>query len=238
MVLDHLWFDVPVHVYTYLLLQVEVDKLHHDVKKTVELTQSLLKRQAEFESSVNEKLLNISNTVNELLFLAPLPQQLPDRDYYDQTAPEVESRPEVPAQDTPANQSHSTVPPGETPNVVEEQTVVSKPLTSSTSLKTPDQHLSDIKTAIIRSKSCSRKNFATNLARELFTPEERCTSNVAGACGKQKLDPEKVYFIKNSLFEHFPLSSTENSHKAWQDCVKAIDSASRNLARRGKENIS
>ena len=134
-------------------------------------------------------------------------------------------------------QSHYTVPPGGAPSVVEERTIVSNPSTTSNSLKTPDQHLSDIKTAIIRSKSCSRKNFATNLARELFTPEERCTSNVAGACGKQKLDPDKVYFIKNSSFEHFPLSSTENSHKAWQDCVKAIDSASRNPARKGKENI-
>ena len=44
MVLDLLLFDVPIHVCTYLLLQVEVDKLHHDVKKAVELTQSLLKR--------------------------------------------------------------------------------------------------------------------------------------------------------------------------------------------------
>ena len=180
MVLDHLWFDVLIHLHvcTYLLLQVEVAKFHHDVKKTVELTWSLLKCQAELESSVNEKLLNIRNTVNKLLFLAPLPQQLPDSDYYDQTTPEVESRPEVPAQNTPVSQSHSTVPPGGTPSVVEKQTVVSKPLTSSTSLKTPDQHLSDIKKAIIRSKSCSRKNFDTNLARELFTPEEHCTSNV------------------------------------------------------------
>ena len=187
---------------------------------------------------MNEKLTSISNTVNELLFLAPVPQQLPHDHYYDLTGPEVESRPEVPTQSTPVSQSHSTVPPGGTPSILEEQTVVSKPLTSSTSSKAPDQHLSDIKTAMIRSKSCSRKNFATNLARELFTPEERCARNVAGACGKQKLDPEKVLFIKNSSFDHFPLSSTENSHKAWQDCIKAIDSASRNLIRKGKENIS
>ena len=146
------------------------------------------------------KNLQISATWStSYFFLAPLSQQLPEHDYYDQTAPEVESTPEVPAQSTPVSQSHSTVPPGGTPSVVEEQTGVSKPLTSSASLKAPNQHLSDIKTAIIRSKSCSRKNFATNLARELFTPEERCTSNVAGACGKQKLDPEKVYFIKKFI---------------------------------------
>ena len=107
-------------MYLYLLLQVEVDKLHHDVKKTVELTQSLLKRQVEFESSVHEKLLNISNTVNELHFLAPLLQQPPDTDFDHQTTPELESWPEVPAQNTPVKQSHYTVPPGGAPSVVEE----------------------------------------------------------------------------------------------------------------------
>ena len=114
-------------MHTYLLLLVEVDEHQNDVKKMVELTQSLLKRQADFETSVNEKLTNINNVVNELLFLAPISQQLPDHDYYDLTAPESSSTPEVPTQSTPVGHIHSIVPPGGTPSVLEEQAVVSKP---------------------------------------------------------------------------------------------------------------
>ena len=81
------------------------------------------------------------------------------------------------------------------------------------------------------------KNYATNLAREVFTVDERSTHNVLGACGKPQLDPDKIEFIKRLSIKHFPLSNSENSHKAWQDCVKAIDSASRSLACKLKENI-
>ena len=94
--------------------------------------------------------------------------------------------------------------------------------------------VSELKAAAIRAKSCSRKNYATNRARELFTVEERCTRNVSGKYGKRQLDTDKIGFITKSCFEQFPLSNTENSHKAWQDCV---NSAGRNLLRKSKENI-
>ena len=100
----------------------------------------------------------------------------------------------------------------------------------------PTEH--ELKAAAIRAKSCSRKNYATNLVRELFTVEERCTRNVSGACGKRQLDSERIGLIKRSCFEQFPLSNAENSYKAWQDCVKAIDSAGRSLLRKSKENVA
>ena len=57
----------------------------------------------------------------------------------------------------------------------------------------------ELKAAVIRSKSCSRKNYATNLAREFFSAEERRSSNVSGSCGERKLDEKKMEVICSAL---------------------------------------
>ena len=44
--------------------------------------------------------------------------------------------------------------------------------------------LSSIDVVKVRNKSCSRKNFAANLVRKLFSDEEMKTSNVRGVLGK------------------------------------------------------
>ena len=210
-------------------------QLHQDIKQSFESIESLIKRQGELELFVRERLNDIGAKLDELLFLAPVSQTLPGGDrwsYQDEARPQMPAEPgeHIPMRPlTPGEQNNASM----------------RPLTpgeqSNTSMSTPDQneslHVSELKVAAIRSKSCSRKNYATNLARELFTMEERCTRNVSGKFGKQQLDPGKIFFIKKSCFEHFPLSNTENSHKAWQDCVKAIDSAGRGLLRKSKENI-
>ena len=97
--------------------------------------------------------------------------------------------------------------------------------------------LCDLQAAAIRSKSCSRKNYATNLARELFSQEERSTCNVSGKCGKGALDAKRTAQIRRSCFEMFPFTNAENHYKAWQECVKAIDTAGRGLFRKTKENL-
>ena len=73
--------------------------------------------------------------------------------------------------------------------------------------------------------------------RKLFSYEERSTSNVSGKCGKRALDSKRIDQIIRSCFEMFPLTNTENLHKAWQDCIKAIDTAGRSLSRKTKENL-
>ena len=57
-------------------------------------------------------------------------------------------------------------------------------------------------------KSCSRRNFASNLVRQLFSKEVRKSSNVAGR-GKQMLDPVKISYVKSQCFEYFPLCGGE-----------------------------
>ena len=75
-------------------------------------------------------------------------------------------------------------------------------------------------------RSCSRRNFAANLVRQLFSKEIRCISNVAGR-GKAMLDPVKISFVKSTCFEYFPLAGTEKLDDEWQKCVISIDESSR-----------
>ena len=80
-------------------------------------------------------------------------------------------------------------------------------------------------------------NYATNLNRQLFSAEERSHSDVhvSGLCGKNKLDIVRVEMIKKSAF---PLSPLEVESKAWQECIKAIDTANRTLCqKRKRENM-
>ena len=77
-------------------------------------------------------------------------------------------------------------------------------------------------------RSCSRRNFAANLVRQLFSKEIRCISNVAGR-GKAMLDPVKISFVKSTCFEYFPLAGTEKLDDEWQKCVISIDESSRRL---------
>ena len=84
----------------------------------------------------------------------------------------------------------------------------------------------------IRISSSSRRNFATNVNRQIFSEEERMTSNVSGTRGKLQLDSAKVAFIKRVAFQQFPLKGEERAKKAWSDCIEAIDEANRRLNRK------
>ena len=70
--------------------------------------------------------------------------------------------------------------------------------------------------------------------KELFTTEERSTSNVKGVLGKNKFSEKKMLYVQKITFENYPCSSVEQN-KCWAKCVKAIDSASRNLCRSMKK---
>ena len=192
------------------------------MKQLKELNETLIRQQAAFEKLMTDKLERISSTLDELLFLAPLSSTLPDGSSL-LSAKEADdsSRPPLPEPEC---------------SVVEQQCPTSPKPKEPSSSQPKASGFSDMQAAAIRSKSCSRKNFATNLARELFSVEERRTCNVSGACGKGKLDNEKMEVIQRACFEMYPLTNAENHHKAWQECIKAIDTAGRSLSRKMKEN--
>ncbi len=83
----------------------------------------------------------------------------------------------------------------------------------------------------IRTESSSRKNFAANLVRELFSPEERAISKYRGTNGKKKLDQERINAIQGTLFRLWTLESKENQQDARLTAKKAIDEANRRLNR-------
>ena len=91
--------------------------------------------------------------------------------------------------------------------------------------------------AKIRTLSCSHENLTANLARELFTVDERMMSNVAGKCGKAKINPKIINENRKATFQMFPPTPAENQKQLWSACIRAIDSASKSLVRKtGKEN--
>ena len=81
----------------------------------------------------------------------------------------------------------------------------------------------------IRYVSASRRNFSANLNCKIFTMTERKASNVNGALGKCKLDPEKIAYIKKVTFRMYWLSSKESEAVEWGNSVHAIDEVKRRL---------
>ena len=80
------------------------------------------------------------------------------------------------------------------------------------------------------------------MVRKLIPLDERKVSNVKGVLGKKKLDPEKLYQIRNVTFQLYPCGSGENEDACWKNCCKAIDESCRRFNKekekqRMKENV-
>ena len=89
-------------------------------------------------------------------------------------------------------------------------------------------HMSLRELTNVYTKSTSRRNFAANLVRSLFTREERMRCNVKGR-GKDMLNPTLIEFVKTKCFEFFPLPGSENVKDKWAECIVSIDEANRRL---------
>lgn len=93
------------------------------------------------------------------------------------------------------------------------------------------------------SKSKSRRNFASHLAKLVFTPRERLESNCNGRFGKKALDTTLLSAIRNTLFKFYPCkhstlvvngdtitSGDHDENNVWlRDCIPAIDESNRVL---------
>ena len=83
---------------------------------------------------------------------------------------------------------------------------------------------------VLDKEAGSRKNSATKLVRQVFSLQEREVSNIMGLKGKKRLDPTRMEFIKSLTFALQPVKPGENEDCIWcKECVKAIDSANRNI---------
>ena len=80
----------------------------------------------------------------------------------------------------------------------------------------------------------SRRNLASQLATQVFTVEERTTSNSRGLCGKKALDPSKLKAIHEVAVKNYPLERLETKASAEKEMRTAIDEA----CRKTKNNCS
>lgn len=98
----------------------------------------------------------------------------------------------------------------------------SQQLSQSSSTASPD-----IK--ILKAKSCSRVNFAWQIARSLFTPHELRGHNCHGLKGKKKLDSGKLEKVQKQVFLVYPLENDNETErkKVWRQCEIGIDKSIR-----------
>lgn len=111
----------------------------------------------------------------------------------------------------------STVPPEHTLSIPD-------PVSPTES---PSQSADDDVLFQLRSRSTSGRNFAVQLLRHMFTPNELEGRNVRGVGGKLPLNTEKIIKIKDIVFRFFPASLSQQE-RLWRDCRIAIDAYLRN----------
>ena len=80
----------------------------------------------------------------------------------------------------------------------------------------------------------SRRKLVSRLATQVFTVEERTTSNSRGLCGKKALDPSKLKAIHEVAVKNYPLERLETRASAEKEMRTAIDEA----CRKTKNNCS
>ncbi|XP_020905526.1 uncharacterized protein LOC110243739 [Exaiptasia diaphana] len=83
----------------------------------------------------------------------------------------------------------------------------------------------------IKCKSCSIGNFSVQLLRHIFQAEELANRNCSGTRGKEQVDPVRLKFIKETVFELYNVSAEERLN-TWRHCVRAMDE----FLRRPKNN--
>ena len=84
---------------------------------------------------------------------------------------------------------------------------------------------------VSRGKSCSRRNFAVNLVRYLFTAEEMAQSNCSGTRGKGKLEQERLAIVRRTTLTLWPVEDRLQERAEWAKCIYSIDEACRRLNR-------
>ena len=82
----------------------------------------------------------------------------------------------------------------------------------------------------LQAKSTSTMNFAVRLMREMFTLDELEGKNIAGARGKDRVDPNRVEIIKDIVFRVYRTLPSDRDY-VWRCCRKAMDSFMRRMKR-------
>lgn len=85
----------------------------------------------------------------------------------------------------------------------------------------------------IKCKSCSIGNFAVQLLRHIFDQNELYNKNCTGTRGKEAVDPDRLRFVKETVYEVYAISSDDKIN-TWKHCIRAIDEYLRRPKRMSK----
>ena len=201
-------------------------ELAAEITEMKTMCKSLIERQVKFEQAVTSQLNVLQGYVQDLFVLIPplfnSRVSSPVSSFQKEADDEVHSLKLTPPPPPPSRSSKLTPPSFRTSSPL--------PIMEAQDTSTSSGFLDPSKISHIRANSCSRENFSSKLVKELFTVEERRSSNVKGVVGKKKLDEQKIAYVEALTFESYPCSSSERK-VAWSKCVKTIDTANRALCK-------
>ncbi|KAL9973207.1 hypothetical protein ACROYT_G019627 [Oculina patagonica] len=98
------------------------------------------------------------------------------------------------------------------------------------------QYISQEELTQIKCKACSIGNFAVQLLRQIFTQSELDNKNCTGTRGKEAVDPDRLRFVKETVFDIYAIAADEKLN-TWKHCVRAIDEYLRRPKRMAKLKI-
>ena len=95
------------------------------------------------------------------------------------------------------------------------------------------EYITSEELAQIKCKSCSIGNFAVQLLRHIFDQSELENKNCTGTRGKEAVDPDRLRFVKDTVYDVYAISSDEKIN-TWKHCIRAIDEFLRRPKRMSK----
>ena len=116
------------------------------------------------------------------------------------------------------------------------ETVTSNPLNSGVTPYSSGM-LEPAKIRYIQKNSCSRRNFAVNLVRNIFDEDTRKLSNIGGKLGKLKMNPVLMEYVKSLTLQYYPLEPFEKEKTEWSKCIIAVDESNRRLNNKPKKLV-
>ena len=99
------------------------------------------------------------------------------------------------------------------------------------------QYISQEELTQIKCKSCSIGNFAVQLLRHIFTQSELDNKNCTGTRGKEAVDPDRLRFVKETVYDVYAISADEKLN-TWKHCIRAIDEYLRRPKRMAKSSLN
>lgn len=119
----------------------------------------------------------------------------------------------------------------------ENEGTTAPPLKTLKTRKVLPEYITQEELSQIKCKSCSIGNFAVQLLRHIFDHSELDNKNCTGTRGKEAVDPDRLRFVKETVYDLYAISS-EDKINTWKHCIRAIDEYLRRPKRVSKGGLN